>query len=147
MPSDEPTLAAPRMAPPPGLEAISSQSPWDRAAHRRGRAYPDLVAGFRGEYDGAPDLVARPRTAAEVAQVLESCHHHRLAVVPFGGGTSVVGGVDSGLAGAGHAGVVSLDLSHLSGLLELDAVSRVARLGAGTLGPALEAALAPHGLT
>lgn len=147
LPPDEPALAAPAVPVPSALAELCSQAPRDRAAHRRGRAYPDLVAGLAGDYRGAPDLVVRPRDTAEVARVLEVSDALGYAVVPFGGGTSVVGGVDSEAARRGRAAVVSLDLSALSGLYELDAGSRLARLGAGSTGPVLEAALAAHGLT
>src|SRR4029079_10564117 len=93
------------------------------------------------------DVVARPRNAAEVARVLEVCDERGWAVVPFGGGTSVVQGVDTAAARGDREAVVSLDLGALAGVLELDTTSRLARIGAGTLGPALEDALAPHGLT
>ncbi len=139
----------PRAAAPSAIAALCSSAPLDRASHRRGKAYPDLVAGFAGDYRGAPDFVARPGSVAEVEAVLAECAAHRLAVIPFGGGTSVVGGVDSALEAERdrYAGVVSLDLERTSGLLELDLESRAARLGAGTTGPALEAALAPHGFS
>nr|MDQ3300418.1 FAD-binding oxidoreductase [Myxococcota bacterium] len=112
-----------------------------------GRAFPDLVAGFAGDYAGAPDLVATPRDGAEVARVLEVCAARGWACVPFGGGTSVVGGVDAALARGDRGAVVSLDLNKLAGICELDMTSRLARIGAGTLGPALEAELETHGLT
>jgi alkyldihydroxyacetonephosphate synthase len=122
----------------------------------RGRAFPDLLAGFAGDYATAPDLVARPRDAAEVTRVLDVCDANGWACVPFGGGTSVVGGVDSGLArtggtvwsaGGDRRAVVTLDLGELAGVREVDATSRLARIGAGTLGPVLEDELAAHGLT
>ena len=111
----------------------------------RGRAYPDLLAGFAGDYRGAPDVVARPRDAAEVSRVLEICEANDWACVPFGGGTSVVGGVDSSLARGDRGAVVALDLGALAGVREVDAESRLARIGAGTLGPVLEDELARHG--
>ncbi|MEZ4360195.1 MAG: FAD-binding oxidoreductase [Kofleriaceae bacterium] len=149
LPDADPKLPAPAIACPPALAAIASDAPLDRAAHRRGKSYPDLVAGLRGDFGGAPDLVVRPRDDDEVARVLAECAARRLAVIPFGGGTSVVGGVDSDLGALrdAFAGVVSLDLGELSGLRELDERSRVARLGAGTTGPALEAALGQRGLS
>ena len=143
----DPIVPAPRVAVPAALAELASTDPRDRAAHTRGRAFPDLVAGFAGDYTGAPDLIARPANAAEVARVLEVAEQHAWSVVPFGGGTSVVGGVDAGLARGDRAAVISLDLERCAGLLELDPISRLARLGAGTFGPALEDALAPHGLT
>lgn len=147
LPSDEPAVAEPRVAMPGELAAFASQAPRDRASRARGRAFPDLVAGFANDYGGAPDLVATPRSAQEVARVLEVCDARGWACVPFGGGTSVVGGVDSALARGDRAAVVSLDLAALSGVHEVDATSRLARIGAGTLGPALEAQLETHGLT
>jgi alkyldihydroxyacetonephosphate synthase len=113
----------------------------------RGRAFPDLVAGFAADFGGAPDLVVRPRDDAEVMRVLDHCAAHDWAVVPFGGGTSVVGGVDAALARGDRGVVVSLDLAALTGVHEVDATSRLARIGAGTLGPALEDELSTHGLT
>ncbi len=147
LPSDEPAVPAPSIAIPEALAAFSSQDPRDRAMRSRGRAFPDLVAGFAGDYVGAPALVARPRDEAEVARVLEEAGTRGWAVVPFGGGTSVVGGVDSALARGDRTAVVSLDLGALSGVREVDATSRLARIGAGTLGPALENELEVHGLT
>ncbi len=147
MPDDEPVVPAPRVAIPTALAAFASQAPRDRASHTRGRALPDLIAGFAGDYRGAPDLVVRPRDAAEVARVLEVCEASGWAVVPFGGGTSVVGGVDAELARGDRPAVVCLELEALAGVRELDAVSRLARIGAGTLGPRLEDELAPHGFT
>jgi len=79
--------------------------------------------------------------------VLEVCSDRGWACVPFGGGTSVVGGVDARLARGDRAAVVVLDLAALSGVHEVDATSRLARIGAGTLGPVLEEQLSGHGLT
>jgi len=140
-------LAPPRLARPrdgrPGLWVDALP---ERVRHTYGRAYRDLVRGFRGRFDHPPDLVARPRDEREVEQVLEWAAGAGAAVVPFGGGTSVVGGVE-GRVGDGFAGVVSLDLTALDRVLEVDDVSLAARIQAGVLGPALEAQLAPHGVT
>ena len=142
-----PDLAAPGVGVPDALTDFATQAPRARAMCARGRAFPDLVAGFTNDYAGAPDLVARPRDAAEVARVLEVCSERGWACVPFGGGTSVVGGVDARLARGDRAAVVVLDLAALSGVHEVDATSRLARIGAGTLGPVLENQLGVHGLT
>jgi alkyldihydroxyacetonephosphate synthase len=147
LPPDEPAVPAAAVSIPDAIAACATAAPRDRAMHARGRAFPDLVAGFTGDYTGAPDLVARPRDAAEVARVLAVCDAHDWACVPFGGGTSVVGGVDAALARGGRGAVVSLDLGALSGVHEVDETSRLARIGAGTLGPALEDALGRRGLT
>jgi alkyldihydroxyacetonephosphate synthase len=142
-----PDVPAPAVAVPAALADIATQTPRDRAMCARGRAFPDLVAGFGGDYAGAPDIVVRPRNAVEVARVLEVCSEQRWACIPFGGGTSVVGGVDAQLARGDRAAVVVLDLAGLSGVHEVDATSRLARIGAGTLGPVLESQLAGHGVT
>jgi alkyldihydroxyacetonephosphate synthase len=139
-------LPAPRLRPPPALEAIAAAEPLDRARHGLGRSYRDVVRGLRGRVDHPPDLVLRPRDEAEVAAVLGWCGDAGVALVPFGGGTSVVGGVEPAV-GDGWAGVVSLDLGRLAGVAEVDPVARAARVLAGTQGPALEDALRPHGLT
>jgi alkyldihydroxyacetonephosphate synthase len=139
-------LPAPRLRPPPWLGPLASFGPQDRARHALGRSYRDVLRGLRGRIDHPPDVVLRPRTEAEVAEALDWCAGAGVAVVPFGGGTSVVGGVEPAV-GEGFAGVASLDLAALAGVVEVDPVARAARVLAGTTGPALEAALRPHGLT
>src|SRR5271166_1339442 len=139
-------LRAPRLAPPASLEAAFSADPYDRAAHTYGRSFRDLVRVFRRDYAHAPDLVAFPRGEGELVSVLEWCSDAGVAAIPFGGGSSVVGGVEPDV-GDGYYGVVSVDLRNLRGVLEVDQSSRAARIAAGTLGPDLEAALKPHGLT
>jgi alkyldihydroxyacetonephosphate synthase len=139
-------LPAPRPRPPAALAAIASDAAPDRARHGLGRSYRDLIRGLRGRIDHPPDLVLRPRDQGEVAAVLDWCGDAGVAVVPFGGGTSVVGGVEPDV-GDGWAGAVSLDLGQLAGVVEVDPCTRAARVLAGTLGPALEEGLRPHGLT
>ena len=117
----------------------------DRVEHARGKSYPDLHRLRAGDASSAPDAVVLPADAEQVAQVLAVCADAGVAVVPFGGGTSVVGGVTPD-RGAHHA-VVSLDLRRLSGLVSVDTVSRTATLLAGTRGPEAEGLLRPHGLT
>ena len=95
-----------------------------RVAHAAGRSYPDLVRLRAGDAAGAPDAVALPGTAAQVAALLAACSEANVAVVPFGGGTSVVGGVDA--HAEGFAGSLSLDLRRLDRLLHVDAVSLTA---------------------
>jgi alkyldihydroxyacetonephosphate synthase len=116
-----------------------------RVLHAAGKSYPDLVRLRAGDGSCAPDAVVQPRDEDQVRAVLEACAVERVAVVPFGGGTSVVGGVDP-LRGPFGA-VVSLDLSGLDGIVSLDEVSRIAVVRAGTPAVELEDALAEHGLT
>jgi len=139
-------LPAPRLAVPAALRAFCSDDRGERVRHAYGRAYRDLVRGFRGRIDHPPDLVARPRDEREVAAVLEWAAGANAAVIPFGGGTSVVGGVEPRV-GPRFDGAVTLDLGALDRVLEVDAVSQAARVQAGALGPALESQLAGHGLT
>ena len=128
---------------PAALRPLASTDPVDRARHGLGRSYRDLVRGVRGQVPHPADLVLRPRTEGDVAAVLDWAGTTGVPVVPFGGGTSVVGGVEP----VGLDAPVSLDLAHLAGLLEVDATSRAVRLAAGTTGPAAEQALGAHGLT
>jgi alkyldihydroxyacetonephosphate synthase len=116
-----------------------------RVTHAAGRGYHDLVRLRAGDASGAPEAVVYPADAEEVAAVLRVCAEVGVAVVPFGGGTSVVGGVEP-LRGRFPA-VVALDLARLDRLLAVDPVSLTATVPAGMLGPALEEALAEHALT
>jgi alkyldihydroxyacetonephosphate synthase len=109
-----------------------------------GKAYRDVVRGFRGEFEDPPDLVARPRDESEIETVLSWAEARGAAVVPFGGGTSVVGGVEPRL---GERPVVTMDLRRLDRVLEVEPVSLAARIQAGATGPRLEEQLREHGLT
>lgn len=131
---------------PPSLADLASSEPIDRARHGVGRSFRDVLRGIRGRLDHVPDVVIRPTSEADIAATLDWCATSGVAVVPFGGGTSVVGGVEPAV-GDSWSGVVSLDLGALSGLVEVDAVSRAARIRAGTTGPAMEDGLRVHGLT
>jgi alkyldihydroxyacetonephosphate synthase len=139
-------LRPPRVLAPASLAAICSEDVHARASHALGKSYSDVVRGFRGDFQHPPDFVAYPREESDVERVLEWCEAERVAVVPYGGGTSVVGGVEPHV-GSGYAGAVSLDLSALDRVLEVDDVSRAARIQGGASGPGLEAQLAEHGLT
>ncbi|WP_111718939.1 FAD-binding oxidoreductase [Homoserinimonas sp. OAct 916] len=117
----------------------------ERIRHAGGKSTVDLLrirAGVAGE---APDAVICPETSEQVADLLRVCAAEKIAVVPFGGGTSVVGGVRA-TPGRFDA-VVSVDLHRLNRMLSLDPVSRTAVFQAGIRGPALEAALADRGFT
>jgi alkyldihydroxyacetonephosphate synthase len=116
-----------------------------RALHLGGKSTPDLLRRRLDEPQTAPDAVVSPGDHAEVAALLAKCARLGLAVVPFGGGTSVVGGVDP-VAGS-HRGVVSLDLARTAALLDLDETSLLAAFGAGTTGPQAEDLLHERGFT
>src|ERR1700745_1786335 len=98
-------LRAPRLVPPASLEPGFSTDPYDRAAHTYGRSFRDLVRAFRRDYAHAPDLVAFPRREDELVSVLDWCGDAGVAAIPFGGGSSVVGGVEPGGGGGYWRGV------------------------------------------
>ncbi|MEU8651522.1 FAD-binding oxidoreductase [Streptomyces sp. NPDC048737] len=114
-----------------------------RVRHTRGKSTPDLLRIRAGEVDDLPAAVVLPAGHDEVLAVLRACAAHGLAAVPFGGGTSVVGG----LAPVRRGAFVSLDLRRMNGLLAVDPVSRTATLQAGLRAPHAEALLAGHGFT
>ena len=119
--------------------------PSQRLRHTRGKSTVDLLRMRRGDATDAPDAVVCPGSHDEVLAVLSLCGQQRVAVVPFGGGTSVVGGLTP--VRSGFAGVVALDLSRLDRLTTVDPVSRTAELEAGVTGPAAERLLGEHGFT
>jgi len=117
----------------------------DRLLHAGGKSTLDLLRRKDSGVQDAPDAVLLPGCDDEVAEILRYCSRHGVAVVPFGGGTSVVGGVDP-LRGAFDA-VVSLDLRRFDQLLEFDEVSGEAEFGAGVTGPRAEQLLGEHGFS
>jgi alkyldihydroxyacetonephosphate synthase len=117
----------------------------ERVLHAAGKGYPDLVRLRAGEPEGAPDAVVYPTGHDQLRALLELCAHSSLAVVPFGGGTSVVGGV-APLCGE-HSAVLALDMSAMAAVLELDGESSTVTVQAGARAPALERHLAARGLT
>ena len=139
-------LPPPRLSSPAALADICSADAHERASHAYGKAYRDIVRAFRGRFDHVPDVVATPRELSEVSEVLEWCGERGAAVIPYGGGTSVVGGVEPRV-GDGYAGAVTLDLRRLDRVLEIDRESRAALIQAGATGPGLEDQLREHDLT
>jgi alkyldihydroxyacetonephosphate synthase len=117
----------------------------ERVLHAAGKGYPDLVRLRAGEPEGAPDAVVLPGDGAQLAALLALCTRESVAVVPFGGGTSVVGGI-APLRGS-HAAVISLDTARLDGVVALDRESRTVTVGGGLRAPALERYLGEQGLT
>ncbi len=146
VPLAEVSLPPPRLRAPDRLTSICSSEPYERCLHALGRSYADVVRSFRGQFEHPPDIVARPRNEGEVEQVLDWALEAGAAVVPFGGGTSVVGGVEPTIDSR-HRAVVTLDLKALDRVLEVDPTSLAARIQAGATGPGLEAQLSGHGLT
>jgi len=141
---EEVELRKARLKAPAAFGDLFTDEHYERVAHALGKAYRDVVRGFRGEFENPPDLVAFPRDESEIEVVLDWCEAEGAAVVPFGGGTSVVGGIEARL---GDRPVVSMDLRRLDRVLEVDAESLAARIQAGATGPRLEEQLRERGLT
>src|SRR6516162_5333950 len=135
-PLDEIKLAPPRVATPASLSFCTSEH-YDRVAHTYGKAYPELCRGLARDYAGAPDVVAYPHNEAELIAVLDWAGGQDATVTPFGGGSSVCGGVEP--KRDGHRGTVTIDLRYLDRVKEVDKASRAALIEGGTYGPALEA--------
>ncbi|MCO5986092.1 FAD-binding oxidoreductase [Actinoallomurus spadix] len=155
-PDPVPSVPLAEVAPPPPAPAVRALTEIvgpggvltddeTRIRHTRGKSTPDLLRLRAGDASAAPDAVVLPAGHEEVLAVLDRCSRERVAVVPFGGGTSVVGGLTA--AGDGFAGVVALDLRRLDRITALDAVARTATLQAGLRAPRAEALLAEHGFT
>jgi alkyldihydroxyacetonephosphate synthase len=139
-----PAPARERLAAAVGAEHVRDARE-DRIAHAVGRSYPDLVRIRAGDGSSAPDAVVLPASAEQVAAALAACAEQRVAVTPFGGGTSVVGGVEP--VREGMAAAISLDLRRLDATVEVDRTSLTARLDAGLLGPEAERRLGAEGVT
>ncbi|MEU2653840.1 FAD-binding oxidoreductase [Streptomyces sp. NPDC007325] len=138
-------IAPPAVTPPRSLAHLVTADPRARASHAMGKAYRDVIRALRARPGRIPDLVAHPTGDREVADLLDWAGTHDVAVIPFGGGSSVVGGVE--YRGDAHRAVLSLDLTSMDRVLEIDTASRSAHIQAGALGPVLEEQLRPHGLT
>jgi alkyldihydroxyacetonephosphate synthase len=146
------TLPEPRLA-PEAVHALSEAVGAEHARadaetrirHTRGKSTPDLLRLRAGDTADAPDLVLAPGSHEEVLELLRLCSERRVAVVPFGGGTSVVGGLAP--YSAGFAGLVAVDMARMNALVSLDEVSRLAELEPGLRGPEAESLLAERGYT
>ena len=140
------TLRPPRVSPPAALAGLCSTEATERAGHTYGKSWRDVTRAYARDFRNPPDVVAFPRDEADVAALLDWCSEAGVAAIPYGGGSSVVGGVEPAV-GDGYRGVVTIDLRRLDRVLEVDRASRAARIQAGVYGPALEDQLRPHGLT
>ncbi len=139
-------LPAPRVAVPDSLRGFATDAREARVRHTYGRGYRDLVRGHRGDFSPAPDLVATPREESEIERCLAWATREGVAVVPYGGGTSVVGGVEAGPSDR-RAAVLCLSLEAMNAVLSIDPTNRLATAQAGILGPDLERSLGAEGFT
>jgi len=138
------TLRAPRLEVPDRLGAFVRTDHSERLLHTHGGHVLELLDALRGRFDNPPDAVAHPRDEAELEAVLEWCDTKGHAAVPYGGATSVVWGV---CVPESSETAVTIDLDHFHRVLEIDPVSRAARIQAGVFGPDLENVLRPEGFT
>ena len=139
-------LPAPRLRPPATLEAICADDPHTRLVHAMGKSLPDAVRMFDRQAPHVPDIVAFPENDEQVLAVMDWAAGAGAALIPFGGGSSVVGGVEPRVGDA-YKGAITLSTVRIAGVAEIDRASRAARILGGTRVPDLEAALKPHGLT
>lgn len=139
-------LRAPRFEITEELSHYCSSDAFDRASHSYGKSYRDIWRGLHGRFDNPPDYVAFPRKEEEILAIFEFAVANNISVVPYGGGTSVVGGVEPSVSSK-YIGVITVDMKHFNKVLEVDKKSRCARIQGGMLGPDLEKELKEHGLT
>lgn len=139
-------LPASRVSPPASLAPCFSTTAYDRLNHSVGKSYADLARCWMRELANVVDAVAFPDDEQGVVDILDWAARSNVAVMPYGGGSSVCGGVEPAVGGS-YAGVISLDMERLNRVLEFDRSSRAARIQAGALGPELEAQLKTQGVT
>src|SRR5436190_4981395 len=143
---DELDLRPPRIAPPGSLAHLCTTDPEERAGHTYGKSFRDVWRGLHRDFSQPPDVVAIPRTEDDITALLDWCSDATIAAIPYGGGSSVVGGVECDVDDV-YSGAVSIDLRAFDQVLDIDRESRAARIQAGVYGPSLEDQLRPHGLT
>ena len=140
-------LRTPRVSLPSTLNFFCTDEKYDRLFHSYGRSVHDLARMIhRRDFSNPPDAVAYPRDETDIRALLDWCGANDLAAIPFGGGSSVVGGVNPP-ADERYRGTVTIDLKHFDRVLEVDTASQAARVQGGVLGPDLERQLKPTGLT
>ena len=139
-------LPKPRLGAPSALSKVLSDDKEERLNHTYGKSFPDTARSLLKDFSSPPDLVAFPNTEDELVNVMDWCDESNIAVIPYGGGSSVCGGVETQV-GDSYSGAVSLDLRNLNKIIEIDRESRSARIQAGILGPDLESNLKKENLT
>ena len=136
----------PLFSTPSSLKKILSDDKLERLNHAYGKSFPDSARSILGDFSSPPDYVAFPETQNEITSILDWASENNVAVIPYGGGSSVCGGVETNV-GSDYAGVISLDMKNINSILEIDKTSRTALIEGGILGPHLEAQLKEHDLT
>lgn len=137
-------LRAPRFQLADAFRSYCTDETIDRASHSYGKSYRDVWRGLHGQFDNPPDYVAYPSTEDQVADLIQYAAEHEINLIPFGGGSSVVGGVEPI---AQSKGVITVDMKNFNKVISIDKAGRTARIQGGIFGPELEAQLKPHGYT
>ena len=135
-----------RINPPNSLGSIFSKNQLERLNHSYGKSFPDSARSILGLFPSPPDLIAYPNSEQEITEILDWASSNDIAVIPYGGGSSVCGGVETDVGGD-YAGVISLDMKNLNQIIEIDKYSRTASIQGGILGPELESKLKEYDLT
>ena len=131
---------------PKSLESILTDDHLERLNHSYGKSFADTARALLKDFSSPPDLIAFPNSEEELIDVMDWANSNNIAVIPYGGGSSVCGGVET-FVGDSYAGVISLDMKNLNKITEVDRESRAARIQAGILGPDLENSLKQLDLT
>ena len=143
---DEIEIQKPKIKSPKNLMSLFSGEKMERLNHSYGKSFPDSARSLLGEFDSPPDLVCFPKSEGDITNVLDWASSNDVAVIPYGGGSSVCGGVETNV-GDDYKGVVSLDMKNLNSIIDIDKESRTALIQGGILGPELESQLKKHDLT
>lgn len=146
IPVEKLVLPLPRFTLPSELKTICFSDNYNRTNHAYGKAFRDVWRAIRGQFDQAPDYVAYPKSEVDIMALMEFSGANGIALIPYGGGSSVVGGVEPRLP-AHYNGCISVDMIRFDKVLEVDKTSRSAKIQAGIYGPALETQLKAQGLT
>ena len=139
-------LPEPRIKTPKGLESLFSDDKLERLNHSYGKSFPDSARSILGIFTSPPDLVAFPNAEEDISSILDWASSNDVAVIPYGGGSSVCGGVETAVS-EDYKGVISLDMKNLNSIVEIDKESRSALIQGGIFGPDLESQLKEHDLT
>ena len=116
----------PRFDLPPELESLCKSDNYHRATHTYGKAFRDVWRAIRGKFENAPDYVAYPKTENDIIDLMKFCSNEKVALIPYGGGSSVVGGIEPRISNR-YRGCISLDMKHFDQVLEIDKTSRCAK--------------------
>ena len=139
-------LPKPQINFPKNLEKFFSDDKLERLNHSYGKSFPDSARSLLGLFPNPPDLVAFPSSEDHIYSILDWASSNDIAVIPYGGGSSVCGGVET-YVGDDFKGVISLDMKNLNNIIDIDKDSRTALIQGGILGPDLESKLKEHDLT